>query len=113
MNPAVVHCSGKFYAILFLGLVFEVLQLWPVAIQCACHVINHLPSWPGKERSPFEILYHEKPNVNHFRYLVQLVMFIFQKLTEPNLIQKQKSASLLAMIHIGKGGGVWILKPRN
>ncbi|KAK3002997.1 hypothetical protein RJ639_019416 [Escallonia herrerae] len=42
-------------------------ELWAEAIQCACHVINRLPHWPGTQKSPFEILYSEKPNVNYFR----------------------------------------------
>lgn len=33
----------------------------------ACYVINRLPPWPGKESSPFELLYHRKPNVSYFR----------------------------------------------
>ena len=41
-------------------------ELWAEAVQCACYVINRLPSWPGKEKSPLEFLYDEKPNVNYF-----------------------------------------------
>ena len=37
------------------------------AIQSACHVINRLPPWPGTESSPFEALYHRKPNVSYFQ----------------------------------------------
>ncbi|KAJ7965013.1 Retrovirus-related Pol polyprotein from transposon TNT 1-94 [Quillaja saponaria] len=32
-------------------------ELWAEAVQCACQVINHLPPWPGKEKSPYEMLY--------------------------------------------------------
>lgn len=42
-------------------------ELWVAAVQTACHVINRLPSWPGTEPSPFEALYHHKPNVSYFR----------------------------------------------
>lgn len=42
-------------------------ELWAEAFQCACHVINRLPPWPGKEKSPFENLYGNKPTVNYFR----------------------------------------------
>ena len=42
-------------------------ELWAEAIQCACHVINRLPPWPGTEKSPFEILHTVKPNVSYFR----------------------------------------------
>jgi len=42
-------------------------ELWVAAIQSACHVINRLPPWPGTESSPFEALYHRKPNVSYFR----------------------------------------------
>lgn len=42
-------------------------ELWAEAVQCACHVINRLPPWPGKEKAPFEIMYNVKPNVNYFR----------------------------------------------
>ena len=42
-------------------------ELWAEAFQCACHVANRLPSWPGTQKSSFEIAYGEKPNVNYFR----------------------------------------------
>lgn len=42
-------------------------KLWVEAIQCACHMINRLPTLPGKENSPFELLYKLKPNVSYFR----------------------------------------------
>ncbi|GJZ55387.1 integrase [Tanacetum coccineum] len=42
-------------------------ELWAEAIKCASYVINRLPPWPGKDKSPFEILYETKPNVNYFR----------------------------------------------
>jgi len=42
-------------------------ELWVDAIQCACHVINKLPPWPGKEKSPFELIYGEKPTMDYFR----------------------------------------------
>ncbi|RWR74934.1 Integrase, catalytic core [Cinnamomum micranthum f. kanehirae] len=42
-------------------------ELWAAAVQSACHVINRLPAWPGTEPSPFEALYHHKPNVSYFQ----------------------------------------------
>ncbi|GMI96773.1 hypothetical protein HRI_003346600 [Hibiscus trionum] len=42
-------------------------ELWAAAFQTACHVINRLPPWPGTKPSPFERLYHHKPNVSYFR----------------------------------------------
>ena len=42
-------------------------ELWAEAMQCVCHVINRLPSWPGKEASRFELVYLTKPNVSYFR----------------------------------------------
>lgn len=44
-------------------------ELWAETIQCACHVINRRPPWPGKEKAPFEILYNLKPNVDYFRVI--------------------------------------------
>ncbi|KAA8537014.1 hypothetical protein F0562_029492 [Nyssa sinensis] len=41
-------------------------ELWAAAIQATCHVINRLPPWLGTESSPFEALYHHKPNVSYF-----------------------------------------------
>lgn len=41
-------------------------ELWAEAVRCASYVINHLPPWPCKEKSPFEILYGVKPNMNYF-----------------------------------------------
>ncbi|KAM7479031.1 hypothetical protein LguiA_027244 [Lonicera macranthoides] len=42
-------------------------ELWAEAFQCACHVINRLPPWPGLEKSPFEALYNRRPDVSYFR----------------------------------------------
>ena len=42
-------------------------ELWASAFQTACHVVNRLPPWPGTESSPFELIYHRKPNVSYFR----------------------------------------------
>ncbi|KAF3653575.1 putative receptor-like cytosolic serine/threonine-protein kinase RBK1-like [Capsicum annuum] len=42
-------------------------ELWAEAIQCGCHVTNRLLPWPGTQKSPFELLYSQKPNVNYFR----------------------------------------------
>ncbi|KAL4291090.1 hypothetical protein GQ457_14G002100 [Hibiscus cannabinus] len=42
-------------------------EFWAETMQCACHVINRLPPWPGKEKSPLEFLYNMKPNVHYFR----------------------------------------------
>ncbi|XP_071699519.1 uncharacterized protein [Rutidosis leptorrhynchoides] len=37
-------------------------ELWAEALQCACHVSNRLPSWPGTQKSAFELAYGQKPN---------------------------------------------------
>lgn len=42
-------------------------ELWAEAFQCACHVTNRLPPQLGTSKSPFEILYGVRPNVNYFR----------------------------------------------
>lgn len=42
-------------------------EFWVEAFQCACHVVNRLPPRPGKEKSPFELFYDDKPNVSMFR----------------------------------------------
>ncbi|KAG6437849.1 hypothetical protein SASPL_102779 [Salvia splendens] len=42
-------------------------ELWAEAVQCACHVTNRLPPWPGTQKSPFEIVYGEVPDVSYFR----------------------------------------------
>ncbi|KAF2320629.1 hypothetical protein GH714_029266 [Hevea brasiliensis] len=47
-------------------------ELWVKVVQCACYVINHLPPWLGKEKSPFEFVYDEKPKVNYFRKRVEV-----------------------------------------
>lgn len=41
-------------------------ELWATAIESACHVVNQIPPWPGTKKSPFEVLYHNKPNVSYF-----------------------------------------------
>ncbi|KAF3624379.1 hypothetical protein FXO37_31371 [Capsicum annuum] len=42
-------------------------ELWAEAFQCACHIVNRLPPWSGKEKTSFEFLYDQKPNVSHFQ----------------------------------------------
>ena len=42
-------------------------ELWAEAVKCACHVTNRLPPWPGTQKSPFEILYGDVPDVSYFR----------------------------------------------
>ncbi|PHT81584.1 hypothetical protein T459_14599 [Capsicum annuum] len=41
-------------------------ELWAEAIQCGCHVTNRLPHCLGTQKSPFELLYSQKPNMNYF-----------------------------------------------
>ncbi|KAK3031162.1 hypothetical protein RJ639_035185 [Escallonia herrerae] len=53
-------------------------ELWPEAMQCACHVINRLPLKVIDMKSPFELLYEEKPSVAYSRVLAQCAMCIFQ-----------------------------------
>lgn len=42
-------------------------ELWAQAIKCASYVINRLPPWPGKIKSPYEIISGDKPDVSTFR----------------------------------------------
>ncbi|XP_071694223.1 uncharacterized protein [Rutidosis leptorrhynchoides] len=37
-------------------------ELWAKTLQCAFHVSNWLPSWPGTQKLSFELAYGEKPN---------------------------------------------------
>lgn len=76
--------------------------------QCACHVINYLPPWPSKEKTPFEFLYDQKPNVSNFWVFVVFAMFMFINKIEPRFVRKQRNVCLLVMIHTGKCGNSWI-----
>lgn len=42
-------------------------ELWAEAMRCACHVINRLPSKVINMKTPYELLYKEKPSVSYFR----------------------------------------------
>ena len=42
-------------------------ELWAVAMQCACHMINRLPPWLDTSKSPFEMLYNTKVDVSYFK----------------------------------------------
>ena len=42
-------------------------EIWDEAIQYGCHVTNRMPPWLVIQKSPFDILYSQKPNVNYFR----------------------------------------------
>jgi len=41
--------------------------LWAEGIKCAAYVINRTPLSPNNMRSPYELLYGEKPTVKHLR----------------------------------------------
>ena len=42
-------------------------ELWAEAMRCAFHVINRLPSKVINMKTPYELLYKEKPSVSYFR----------------------------------------------
>lgn len=65
-------------------------ELWVEAIRCACHVINHLPPWTGKQKSLSEILYHEKLNVNYFRVFGSTCYVHIPKYNQTKLDPKAK-----------------------
>ena len=88
-------------------------ELWASDFQTACHVVNQLPPWLGTESSPYELIYHRKPNVSYFLFLGLFVMFRYRNLINLNLTQRPKNAFLLAMILIERVGGVWIWKQRR
>jgi len=78
-------------------------ELWAEAIQCACYVINRLPPWPGKAKSPFEILYHEKPNVNYFRVFGSTCYVHIPKSSRTKLDPKAKKCIFVGYDSYRKG----------
>ena len=42
-------------------------SFWSDAILSATHLINRLPSVKLKNKSPLEIIYQQKPNINHLK----------------------------------------------
>ena len=59
-----------------------------------------LPPWQETESSPFELIYHRKPNVSYFRNFGLFVMFMYWNIIELNFTQRTRNEFLLAMIHI-------------
>lgn len=84
-------------------------------MQCACHVINNLPSWRDTAPSHFESLNHQKKK-KKCKLLSGLVLFAVSmclKVVEPNWIQNLESVYLLDMIHTGSAGDALILLPKS
>lgn len=88
-------------------------ELQAEAIQCACHVINKLPPWTGKEKSPFELLYGDKPVVDYFRVFGAICYVHIQKTIRSKLDPKAKKCIFVGYALIEKGGNVWIQSLRN
>ena len=65
-------------------------ELWASAFQIACHVVNRLPPWPGTESSPFELIYHRKPNVSYFRIFGSICYVHILKHNQTKLDPKAK-----------------------
>ncbi|GKV52289.1 hypothetical protein SLEP1_g58877 [Rubroshorea leprosula] len=42
-------------------------ELWAEGMKCAAYVINRVPLSPINMKSPYELMFDEKPNVRHFR----------------------------------------------
>lgn len=88
-------------------------ELWAVGLQSACHVINRLPPWPRKASSPFEVLYHRKPNVSYFLFFGSVCYVNVSKNNQTKLDPRASVVFLLVMILTGKDGDVWIHKQRR
>ena len=78
-------------------------ELWAEAMQCACHVINRLPLWPGKETSPFELVYLMKPNVSYFRAFGSLCYVHVPKGSHTKLDPKARKCVFVGHNSICKG----------
>lgn len=66
-------------------------------------MINRLPPWPGKEKLPFEILYHEKPNVNYFRVFGSTCYVYIPKANRTKFDPKGKKCIFVGHDSCGKG----------
>ncbi|KAH0765122.1 hypothetical protein KY285_000993 [Solanum tuberosum] len=78
-------------------------ELWAEAFQCACHVINSLPPWPGKEKTPFESLYDQKPNVSYFRIFGSICYVHVPKSNRTKLDPKAKRCMFVGYDSYRKG----------
>ena len=61
---------------------------------CAAYVINRMPLSPTNMRSPYELIYEEKPSVKHFKVFVSVCYVHVPDSKGVSLIQKQRSAFL-------------------
>ncbi|KAL4347792.1 hypothetical protein GQ457_17G001580 [Hibiscus cannabinus] len=78
-------------------------EFWAEAMQCACHVINRLPPWPGNEKSPLELLYNMKPNVNYFRVFGSICYVHVPKSNRTKLDPKAKKCIFVGYDPCRKG----------
>ncbi|KAL4303890.1 hypothetical protein GQ457_10G000190 [Hibiscus cannabinus] len=78
-------------------------ELWAEAFQCACHVINRLPPWPGTTKSPFELLYDEKPKVNYLRVFGSICYVHVPKSDRTKLDPKAKKCVFVGYDSCRKG----------
>lgn len=75
---------------------------------CAAYVINRVPLSPINMKSPYELMFEEKPSVKYLRFLALFVMFMCRMQKELNWMPRLINSSLLDMTKEKKGGSAWI-----
>jgi hypothetical protein len=73
-------------------------NFWAEAISTACYSSNRLYLCKGLNKTPYEILIGNKPNINYFRFLVVSVSFLEKEFVWVNLILKHLKVYLLVML---------------
>ncbi|PHT42265.1 hypothetical protein CQW23_16290 [Capsicum baccatum] len=73
------------------------------AFQCACHVVNRLLPWPGKQKTPFEFLHDQKPNVSYFRVFASICYIHIPKSSSTKLDPKAKRCMFVGYDSCRKG----------
>jgi len=65
--------------------------LWVKGMKCATYVINRMPLCPINMKSPYELIFEERLNVKHLKFLGLFAMSMCPHFKELNLMQKQEN----------------------
>ena len=72
-------------------------ELWVVAVETTCYLVNRSPSLALEDKTPQEVWTGKKPSLSHLRVFGCDAYVHVQRRNEPSWIVNLKSASLLGI----------------
>lgn len=84
---------------------------WEHAFRCVIHLINRIPSKTLLSKSPYELLYKEKPFYHHLRTFVYLYYLFLRPYNSSKVEPRYITRVFLGYPLPHKGIGAWIMSP--